>query len=1799
MVEVGPATDPVTRTTLSWDTETSSCQPNGGVDNNLCRQVVEGRNGGVTPNAVTTWSYNTEGGVLSVAKANATQDAMTTFGYQTQFTNQAGTTTIDNVIAGGGVVRSGSRDAAASALFVLSDRTEVLTPRGNAASSTAFRQFLTQFDVDANASAAPNRSSGTYDTCSAARTNTGLVCSQVEPALSGSAGRRTTTFTYDALGQRLTSLSPKAAAADDPADRVPTRYHYYADAERDLSGTTPAGGWLKAVEDPDGNFAAFAYDAAGNVVRTWDRNATQGRSVSDFPGTTTTPPTQRYTETRYAAGDAAQAFARPWRYVLFSQDPLGNVTTNAVDPNGNVKAATPPRGNEAGNSDYDVTADYDRNDRMVARVTPSGRRTGTDRAWRFGYDASGNRVSLTNPLGRVTVWAYDDANRNVKKRWTRGEATGAGTSGCAEVADAADAPLQSGRLVCQQSFTYDGHGNVTTSVDADGHSTTSTFDALGRETRRSVARSNTTDVQTGVLYDIDGNVTDVCSPREFTEGLGRCSGGDGYSTRLYSTHVDYDAAGATSQIIAYRANGPSPATTLRESYTYDADGNPAATTNARGKTTTTEFDLLGRKTSQTVPRSATVSNTTQWRHDRVGNVTAVIWPDPVRGGADASDDRVTAYSYDANNRVVDVVAAADSVDAAQAGLATGSGNRRTRRGYDANGNVVAVWGPRAFTQSITAPNRDFVVRTEYDAEDRPAVQLVPRADETTAGPADDEQSRCTGHADFDVDTLVCRTAARYDEVGNRTRLVLPTSDHAGDNRYIDWSYTDDDLVSKVNVSSPVTAGQRVDAAVYAYDGSGRPVSVTAPLPGGKIAAETFQWSFDGLLERHERQDSNAAAAEPGRSDVAHVTTHGYNAAGNPISETNTVDGTPRTTSRTYTSDGLVAQLRQPGGRTTTYEYNESGQPAAVYSPNANVWRGDADAATAGLPTRYTYTDDGLADTVTVPIAVAGDNFRRTTYGYDDAGRKTSQHVQRIDDAAPPAVLSDGGKQQFKYWPTDDLRTEVGRGSETIDTIYDAAGNPTKVTQTVDGIPSAVTASYYFDDLVRTVDDGTTTSSYTYDGAGQVVVRKHDDNLTTYGYNDAGLATKATSDRTGNTRTWQWTYDIQGRAATEQQPDGRDADWDWNDDNTLRQYTVTDTDSSVVSKWQYTYDELYRITVAGVPEAKGAGAETADTSTRRYRYDTAGRVDCYTIDTAMPADCAAATSGDVKHGDWDANNNRLAWGKQRFTYNADDTIKTATDKTGANPQTLAYHTFGGLNTDGCGAYAYDGFDRLKSLSPMASPTATGCSANAATVSYGYDGLDRQRTKTITPPAPTTLGPKTTSFSYDGLTAQTIKQVDSGDSPKPARNFTLGADGAPKAVTAKDSTGLDATEFLQTDGHGNIAATLKDGAGVSCTVRYDPFGTPEKVGTGDQQDGVCNTGGETSNDLFYRGGRRDNTTGNYQLGSRTYDPNRAGFLTPDSYRKAAPQQDLSVGVDPLTRNRYSYVNGDPVNLTDPDGHSPCYEGDSPHPSCNNKPARPYKARREGGSGGDEPAPAPTPVEKATGDEYDPDADYVYLPEGDGGVIGAVVATGRAVERFGEACGFLFDPCDIGVGVVAGIRGDGAAVAAAGTSAVPYLGAGTRAGDWAATASKAADGMTEATEQAAKAFDDLAGMRRSLDLPPAGSIEDKATLARLDIGDDKFYGINAHGQEYGPTGPGIHNATKWHAEADVFGQAARAGGSRGGSATIYVDRKPCPWCRNSMAGQARKLGLDQLVVVGPKGVDGAYISSVDRYVRAEWAP
>ncbi len=122
--------------------------------------------------------------------------------------------------------------------------------------------------------------------------------------------------------------------------------------------------------------------------------------------------------------------------------------------------------------------------------------------------------------------------------------------------------------------------------------------------------------------------------------------------------------------------------------------------------------------------------------------------------------------------------------------------------------------------------------------------------------------------------------------------------------------------------------------------------------------------------------------------------------------------------------------------------------------------------------------------------------------------------------------------------------------------------------------------------------------------------------------------------------------------------------------------------------------------------------------------------------------------------------------------------------------------------------------------------------------------------------------------------------------------------------------------------------------------------------------------------------------------------------------------------------------------------------------------------------------------------------------------------------------------------------------------------------------ASGNRLAAEGAGAGLADLATFRSEL-----GLAEGQGTLARLSVGEQSFYWINAHGQELSIR---VNAISATHAEADAFNQAFRSG-VQGGEGTLVVDCALCPACgqNGAVRSMAQQLGLESLKVVTPGGV------------------
>jgi RHS repeat-associated protein len=1106
-----------------------SGNPDSDLDHHLCQETRASFEDTFTgePTAwedhdrVTSFTYNPIGQPTSQTVENGTTDLVTTMGYDIQYRNADGSvdTESDAPSGSGGVSRGARHDGY---LYAVSDPVSTLSPRGNTRSS--WSGFLAERVVDADSGVHPNVPIDDGVCGAASAHNTGLVCSQTGPEVNGAdtgtaytsdGDDPTTTFTYDTYGQLASSTSPKA---NDTGDGTPnpgvTEYRYYGDGDVELSDAAHpgegvnAGGWLASIHDtadvsfetapeeeeiPDGNFVTFAYDRAGNPVRSWDRDATARNLAEDdtepvdyrTPAVTGAPPD--YTQELHGIGSAEDAIDNPWRYVHERSDQLGHTTRFVLDVRGNAWTIRPPRGIQAGggNDSFDVRQTFDARDRMLTTLLPEERAAEAD--WSYQYDEAGNMVTVSDPNGHAMAQDYDRANRQTRVRFTRGDPDEVATpSGCT----ASGARLPADRIYCEASVAYDGLDQVVNQTDPDGGTTWSAFDGAGRVVSTYTERGGDSSLawaRSSTYFDADGNPLVSCRPTEFPAVSGSCTTGS-----VHATHRSFDPSGQVLTQFTYRASGNAndPWT-----YEYDHDGNATLITDPNGHITQQQFDYEDRLHASITPRSnvQTLDGTkdrgliTSRTYSPAGDVLAVQYPDgdwgmtgfdldDTRGGSgdDPDDDIFSLYSYDAAHRLIDSVEAAPTLGAIVDGLPndplsdiestdTSSNearveNLRTRRVYDVDGNIIALYDPRAFystgsTDPIDDPQAAFMTRIDWDRDGRPIAQWQPywdrRSERTEWSPifdtsTDPERNECpaanagTYHPDdqpgapsYPNDVGVCVTRVSYDPAGNLLAVRNPSSG--------------------------------------TYSGSASPVSDNAGIAG----------------------DSGNA------NQLAHPDWYR-----NPS----------RYELRTYTDDNLLAVVNRPNPAYSNAEgwrdgdYDGAADADPEVDPRVDSTSMDYDGSgrwlavedlQARFRTRAVYTPDGLLDqqlgehdSDVDPVDETWVEEQRVEYDYDPDGQRSTVRNQvqyaspAIVDTTTSTYYADGLLESTSQDPD---RSGSGGDVVTYGYAYDDVGNPT-VTTDPNGVDSTQTFSE--DNLLRTTFTPVTsttvgrTTTFRYDPMGR-------------------------------------------------------------------------------------------------------------------------------------------------------------------------------------------------------------------------------------------------------------------------------------------------------------------------------------------------------------------------------------------------------------------------------------------------------------------------------------------------------------------------------------------------------------------------------------------------------------------------------------------------------------------------------------------------------------------------------------------
>lgn len=390
-------------------------------------------------------------------------------------------------------------------------------------------------------------------------------------------------MSYDAMG-RLTSRG-KAAGVDfaDEYELTEVRYNGIGKPSRVRRK------YFKNVGDSATDFDTnFEYRKDGQVSKVVVTRATSPSTV-----------TLATTSTFDAAGRLVEM-----------EDEAGNTTTFTRDADGNITREERLDKAQAGSS-YDETI-----------VTE------------WAYDRRGQKLSETRDPGtgklNLTVsWKRDSRGNIVQQTDGRGNKQDMTYDGRGLLLSRTEDLRGSTRTTTE--YTYDSNGNRTGIENDNGHSTTYTFDALDRRTRRTNADSTYIEW----TYDDDDVVTG------WTDENG---------TVVVNT---LDDLGRVIERDITRATGVEG--TTNEEFAYDANGR---LTSAKDddSVVTLKWDSFGRIHEESIGwgNPATVTRTVKRDYDLTGNVTKVTYPDntAIDYVIDADSDRIDQVK-DGSNVVAD------------------------------------------------------------------------------------------------------------------------------------------------------------------------------------------------------------------------------------------------------------------------------------------------------------------------------------------------------------------------------------------------------------------------------------------------------------------------------------------------------------------------------------------------------------------------------------------------------------------------------------------------------------------------------------------------------------------------------------------------------------------------------------------------------------------------------------------------------------------------------------------------------------------------------------------------------------------------------------------------------------------------------------------------------------------------------------------------------------------------------------------------------------------------------------------
>lgn len=779
------------------------------------------------------------------------------------------------------------------------------------------------------------------------------------------------------------------------ADNSGMSVSYAYDANGCLSAVTDAAGevWTYAYDpathkmvskkNPSGNFLIQnTYNGYGQVTNQISSNGQIWRFgyVATEEAWNDDPKGGRLLQ---SFDDDARDLSRTGRDGAFSQ--------TEYDGHGHVSVKTDAHGNRR-------MFTYDVNDNLISSTEGSGSLL---RTTRFGYDAQNRLVAVTNAIGHVTTYEYDNCDRVTKTTipdgtYTVNDWNANGTLSATHAHDADGRELRrttlsygSYGLSVSRTLTgiglpssgitthteYNTDGSVAATIDALGNRTTFAYDGAGRLISTTDALGNTASVE----YNRAGQI--VAS----SDALGRV------------TRTTRTVSGLPLRTI--RADGTTTETA------YDVVEEVASTTDARGARRTVERDAENRPVSAT----DALGNVSQIAYDTLGRP---VWAQDASGIESRTE-------YDALSRPVSKINALgaawstsyDKLDRAVA--STTPLGKASKITYDSVGQVVATTRPTgavdAFgydamgNQTAYTNSEKRVYRTAYDALGRVVASTNALGVQVSA-------------LSYDLNGNVVRS-----EDGNG---AVRTFAYDALDRLVSRTTPDDNVsLSYDAVGNLVSAANKTATETFVYDALNRLVAATTTVSGMTVRNE---WKRD---------------------------------AGGLV--TNIVYATGKSVSKRYDIEGRLVAVSDWLGHTWTFNWDVAGRLVQLASPDGRVRTQSYDAAgrlgswnvgtLVGRAMEYDLSDRKTSDTVTFGAMPVPSDERHSGNVFDAADRLVFSSVELGSGAtrnetfaydgndAMIRATANGETVSFKYDADRSLASITAGGNEAT-FAYDALGN---------------------------------------------------------------------------------------------------------------------------------------------------------------------------------------------------------------------------------------------------------------------------------------------------------------------------------------------------------------------------------------------------------------------------------------------------------------------------------------------------------------------------------------------------------------------------------------------------------------------------------------------------------------------------------------------------------------------------------------------------------------------------------------